>query len=263
MVISKLFDKLIEGNPIVLILIGVISILLAIYWDWFIPLATLLITGTSWERPLPFGLKILLAVIGVVPLGIGVSQLMLGKRERTRPDTEQSASVKDSTLLQQIDFDYQDSPENHGWKIEGNPSFSILPGGVLDMPLNQRYSMNYDVKPFACAGTAIEFFARYEADNAAVYARVVIQRQSGSEHKGVWIKFKIGSQLAQPSQDGSQEWVWYIQPAMLEDRGWAKFEVGLPHVVEQTFGMDGWSYRELKGFRLRGGLKIKYIAVYS
>ena len=32
--------------------------------------------------------------------------------------------------------------------------------------------------------------------------------------------------------------------------------------TEETFGED-WPYRELKKFRLRGGLKIKYIAVYS
>jgi hypothetical protein len=259
--IGKLFDKLMEGNPIALIVMGLIAILLAIYWDWLIPLATLIITGTSWERPLPFGLKILLAVIGVVPLGIGVSQLTLSKRERTRPDIEQRAPVKASTLLQQIDFDYQDSPENHGWEINGSPSFSIQPDGVLDIPSNQRYSMNYDdVKPFACVGTLIEFFARYEK-NAAVYAKVVIQRQDGSDHKGVWIKVRYGTPSSKPSQDGSQEWVWYMKPPT--DDGWATFEVDLPHVVEETFGTQGWSYRELIGFRLRGGLKIKYIAVYS
>ncbi|MEJ2148825.1 MAG: hypothetical protein P8Z40_05035 [Chloroflexota bacterium] len=260
--VSKLFDKLMEGNPIALIVMGLIPILLAIYWDWFIPLLTLLITGTSWERPLPIGLKILLAVIGVIAVGAGVGQLIFGKRERTRPDAEEREPARESPLRQRIDFDYQDSPENHGWQVEGSPSFSLQSGGVLDIPPNQRYSMNYDVKPFACAGTLIEFVARYEADNAAVYARVTIQRQDSAEHKGAWIKFKIGSHLSEPSQDGSQEWVWYTQPTMLEDRGWAKFEVDLPHVVEQTFGED-WTYRELKKFRLRGGLKIKYIAVYS
>jgi hypothetical protein len=190
--------------------------------------------------------------------GAGMAGVGKGKPD---PDIGEGAPVKERSLLQRIDFDYQDSPKNHGWQIEGDPSFSILPGGVLDMPLNQRYSMNYDVKPFACAGTSMEFVARYEADNAAVYARVVIQRQNGSEHKGVWIKFKIGSQLAQPSQDGSQEWVWYMQPTT-DSSGWAKFKVDLPDVIEQTFG-EGWTYRELKKFRLRGGLKIKHIAVYS
>jgi hypothetical protein len=53
-----------------------------------------------------------------------------------------------------------------------------------------------------------------------------------------------------------------MQPTSLDD-GWAKFEVDLPLAVEQTFGTDGWSYRELMGFRLRGNLKIAYISVYG
>jgi hypothetical protein len=178
------------------------------------------------------------------------------------PEARESAPVRERSLLQRIDFDYQDLPSNHGWEINGNPSFSFLSGGMLGIAAAKLYSMHYDVEPIAYSGKSIEFVAKYEAKNTAVYAKVAVQRQDSSEHKAVWLKIKIGARLSAPSQDGSSEWVWYMQPTSLDD-GWAKFEVDLPLAVEQTFGTDGWSYRELMGFRLRGNLKIAYISVYG
>jgi hypothetical protein len=257
----KLLDKLMEGNPIALIVVGLVAILLAIYWDWFVPLITLLITGASWERPLPIGLKILLAVIGVIPIGAGVGQFVSGKHRGNHPHARERKPAEELTLLQRIDFDYQDSPENHGWRIEGNPGFSLQPGGVLDITSRKLYSMHHTVTPLACSGTLIEFVARYEAHNTAVYARVAIQSQDGSENDEVWLKIQIGPHPPEQAR-GTHEWIWYVQPALL-DGGWSRFEVNLPDAVKETFGAEGWSYRKLIGFRLRGRLKIKQILVYS
>jgi hypothetical protein len=177
------------------------------------------------------------------------------------PDSEESAPVKERSLLQRIDFDYQDSPKNHGWQIEGSPSFSLQPGGVLDITSSKLYSMHYRVEPLACSGTSIEFVAKYEARNTAVYPRVAIQNQDGSEKEEVWLQVKIGSHPPEQAR-GSHEWIWYVQPTRL-DGGWSKFRVDLPQAVEETFGNLGWSYRELIGFRLRGRLKIRRLSVYS
>jgi hypothetical protein len=134
----------------------------------------------------------------------GVSGLM---GHKTDPDAGQREPIKESALLQQIEFNYQDSPKNHGWVIEGDPSFSLQPGGVLDITARKLYSMHYEVKPLACSGRLVEFVAKYEARNTAVYPRVAIQNLDGSEHKEVWLKVQIGPHPPKPAR-GSHEWIW-------------------------------------------------------
>ncbi len=171
--------------------------------------------------------------------------------------------------LQEIGFNYQDSPINHGWKFtekepENEPIFTRTSdghfGNALKIRTTGKYALDFGVDPAAYIGGSIEFVAKIQG-NSKIYAQLSVQSQDGKTNKNVWLNFQIGLDKPQPVGDGKTEWVVYLSPTPLGD-GWLKFNANLIEGLDGSCGKQGWSFRKLRAIRLRGNLEFAYIKIY-
>jgi len=171
--------------------------------------------------------------------------------------------------LQEIGFNYQDSPSNHGWKYaeaesENLPTFARISdgrvGSALRIHSTGRYALDFSVDPAAYIGKSIEFVARIQG-NSKIYASLGVQSQDGDTFKDVWLNFQVGIDKPRPVGDGKSEWVIFLTPTPMGE-GWLKFSTDLVENLNASYGKQGWSFRKLRAFRLRGNLEIASIKVY-
>ena len=210
--------------------------------------------------------------LGVVLAVFGIAFLLPDIRNSFLPSPFPTDTVPVLTSIQKIDFDYQDSPINHGWEIkedcdETKIAIEHISDSFVDGALKVRstvyYAMDYRVKPSAQFGNAIEFVADFEND-AAIYAFVSLEHESNSATTG-WLKFIVGDGDSKPvdvdtSVDGG-EWQLYIQPTSHIGSNWFLFRVDLEDAVAQTFGNDGWKFQKLDKLRIRGNMALDYISI--
>ncbi len=187
-----------------------------------------------------------------------------------------SALTKDVKLelFQKIEFDYQDSPIEHGWTIVGADETEVIVVHISDQfvgnavsinsPVN--YGMDFEVTTAAKQfGKVIEFVADLENDSR-IYAFVGLKQDNGTTTTG-WLKFKAGDGQPQPSaiatNIGEGEWSVPIKPLLYRGGDWLLFQVDLEDAVKRTFGRDGWSFQQLIKFRVRGDLSLDYLSVFG
>jgi hypothetical protein len=125
-----------------------------------------------------------------------------------------------------------------------------------------RYAADYDVKAQTSFGSQIEYVVKPEEERVLIYARSIVLSRHGSESKTVWLSFPVRREPPRPYQDGEHEWSYPIEPIHLEG-GWLKFELNLGDAVNQTFGLRGWRFGQLLGFRIRGNLSLAFISIYA
>ena len=78
----------------------------------------------------------------------------------------------------------------------------------------------------------------------------------------VWLAFREGSDDPKPYGDGEHEWLVNCSPEPIGGN-WKKIKANLPDAVSKTFGLNGWKYHSLLGFRIRGKLTIAKIDMFS
>ena len=180
------------------------------------------------------------------------------------PDAQTTAN-----LIQKIGFDYLPaSPLIHGWKLgEGiPPRLTFVPYRLgkkalaiqeVAQPGQRPYALDYNVEPVA---KIVEFVAKFES-GAAIYAHVgmALSKPPSTSADG-WIQFRIGT--SHPERVTSTEWLMYVMPTRSK-RKWDLFRIDLMDAVKQTLGNDGWTFKRLIGFRLRGNLKLAHISVFK
>lgn len=179
------------------------------------------------------------------------------------------------TPIQQIDFEYHDSPTNHGWFfIDANSPPVVFEhinnpfvGSAINISSPIKYGIDFNLNPTASQlGNTIEFVADMQAD-AAIYILVVLNRNTDTTTG--WLKFKQaeGKILPEPLNIGTgmgiDEWLVYVTPALSRGNNWLVFQVNVPDSVNNTFGKDGWHFSALKKVRLRGNLSLDYITVFQ
>ena len=176
-------------------------------------------------------------------------------------------------LLQEIKFDYADSPIKHGWVTlgkcdDGQVNFSNIVDGfvgrAVEFDIHTRCSIDYFVQQDAKICTHIEFIARYHPRKESVfYARVTLQDINGSIKKeNAWLAFPIGDGEPKPNfgNGARDEWVVPLKPFPYHGE-WAIFRIDLAEIVSKTFGQDGWQFQSLQGFRVRGTISLAKITV--
>lgn len=209
---------------------------------------------------------VLLITLSAVTLGY-----LLGRRPRTVISAEVPATQPNElkTPLQTINFNYQDSPLNHGWRIaetvdESQPVITHVSdgfyGNALKIRSTARYALDCGVIPAAHIGKSVEFVAKMMERDSSIYAKLSVQSKDGTKTKDVWLNFQIGVGQPRPHGDGMVEWIVYVSPELIGS-GWLKFQVDLNDALVRSFGKDGWDFRKLRGFRLRGSLNIAYIKI--
>jgi hypothetical protein len=218
------------------------------------------------------------SIIGCVAtiIGIIVAIVIYNLQEKRKPlqvAEEKPSVIKSESanklLLYKTNFDYPDSPLQHGWQISestdnGQPIFKHISdgfvGGSLEIVSKERYAMDYFIHVSVYA-TLIEFMAKYTLDST-IYACVSVQSRNNSKTKDVWLAFLTGSRPPLPFGDGTNEWIVYLTPIRYEGN-WPVFEVNVENAVADTFGKEGWVYKNLNGFRIRGNITIANISIFQ
>ncbi|MCA9953515.1 MAG: hypothetical protein H6657_15955 [Ardenticatenaceae bacterium] len=180
------------------------------------------------------------------------------------------ANPSTPTLVQRIDFDYQDSPIKHGWvMVEGKDEadeekllikhiFDQFVGSAISITSPIQYGMEYNVGLATTQfGRMVEFVADFE-EGGVIYAYVSLERDDGSNTTG-WIKLRVGK--GQPTLIDQNEWQLFIEPVSMIGGEWLLFRVDLEDAVLQTFGTDEWKFQGLHKFRIRGDLSLDYISI--
>jgi hypothetical protein len=191
------------------------------------------------------------------------------------PPTETSTPELRKMQLETIQFDYADPPMNHGWQlVEGNPQLITFEklndatvGNALKIssPSDNTYALDYILSPQSSEfGNSLELVANYYDAQTSFYVYVSMVNNNGDIQSG-WLKLKIGKDQALPSQKtvGEQEWLLYVKPEAFLDQNWVQMQIDLTEAVQETFGKDGWTFKKLLRFRIRGNLWIDYITIYE
>lgn len=173
-------------------------------------------------------------------------------------------------LIEKIDFEYRDSPLNHGWQLgqadETQVALNHISDGFVGSALEIRstapYRLDYPLGAAARLGTFVEFVAKFEGEGY-VYALTKVQSKDGSKTKNLWLAFAVGVQQPKRTDDGTWfEYTVYVKPARLEGN-WLLFRVDLKDAVRRSAGREGWTFCELLAFRLRRNQSLAYISVYE
>jgi len=168
-----------------------------------------------------------------------------------------------------VTFDYlPDSPANNGWTlhVDGEngspPGFSAAqdsptPGGIKIVK-NDRYALDYSVSQTQSLANMVELYAKFE-QGAYFYLKVKLSSRDGSKVQNVWLAHIIGQGV--PAKAFNNEWKVPVQGDILEN-AWVQFKLSIEDEISKTFGIDGWIFQELIGFRMRGSLSISSIILY-
>lgn len=193
----------------------------------------------------------------------------------TETPAPEATPTPQSMILETIQFEYADPPTNHGWSLVEGDSQKIAFEEINDpavgnamkisSPADNIYALDYVLSPQSSEfGNFLEFTANYYDAQSSFYAYVSMTNNSGDMQSG-WIKFKIGKDQALPSEKtvGEQEWLLYVTPEAFLDSNWVKMRVDLTKAVQETFGKDGWTFKKLLRFRIRGNLWMDHITIYE
>lgn len=225
--------------------------------------------------------QIIITIGAIAVAAIGAWQAVL--IARTPPVEEIPASVPTSaslntvattsipmlvTPIQTIEFDYQDSPTNHGWEMsEGDPAqldiehtHDQFVGNAISITSPVKYGMDFEVGSAAAQrGSVVEFVANLTKD-AVIYASVRLERDEASTQNG-WIK--LTTRRGPPTFVDEDEWQLSIISVSSKGGDWLLYQVDLQDAVRQTFGNDGWKFQQLNKFRIRGDLALDYINIFE
>jgi len=181
--------------------------------------------------------------------------------------TRASASSR-RTPRSEITFDFlPESPLKHGWRLlnpgAGEPIFESVPdgiyGSVLQIAGNEQIALDIDVRGSDEECKSIEFVVQPKQD-ARFYAKVEVRSRQGRGSREVWLNLRIGTES--PRHPWEDEWELFRWPEKGKGN-WSSVHTDLPEAVTVTFGRDGWEFSKLKGFRLRGSMKIARIMLYE
>lgn len=172
-------------------------------------------------------------------------------------------------ILQRIDFDYADSPANHGWHVEGDkdgsrPTFKrVLDGHVgsaLEVRSTTKMRMEFEVSPAATLGTVVDLLVKLEPEYK-MFTLVRVQSRDARKSKDLWLGYRIGTEPPKRVDDGTwYEYQVFVTPEV-QDGNWLSIRVDLVDMVRRTAGTDGWRFGHLKAIRFRGNLSLAHILV--
>ena len=182
-----------------------------------------------------------------------------------------------------VDFDYSDSPENHGWdvKYKGAPEPTIATtkdgrwGRVLQIqsnlaeipptPETPNYHMDYQVPSRSQKKANHVKFIFKPGAWYLLYVKVGIRNNGGTMRKEVWLNFRIGDRPPRRHPDYPSEWLLDLQKEWEEEKWVTSIAVDLREAVKDSFGTEGtggWEFERLIGFRIRGDMHLAKILYF-
>lgn len=190
-------------------------------------------------------------------------------------NTPPQSPTSNLLALETLQFDYGDSPINHGWKVAEGDSQGISFKSISDnkvgraleisAPIENFYAIDYELNPITAEfGNYLEFVSKFDDERTSFYAYINMMRDDGKTQNG-WLKFKIGKSepVLYEKTTGEQEWVIYVTPVLFPNTSWMKMQIDLRKAIQDTYGIDGWTFKKLLKFRFRGNLSLDYITIYE
>lgn len=206
-------------------------------------------------------------IISVFAISLGY---ILGRNSIKRTESVPKLDkIPSRTLLHTIDFKYQDSPTNHNWTInctdDNQPTITHIQdgfeGNTIQIESTASYAMDIPVEPVAQLGKRIEIVAKVQK-GYGLYSFASYISKDGSTRKNVWFNYQIGVEEPRPFNADKSEWIVYMKPELINGN-WYKFDIDLQRVIERSIGKEGWSFRKLRSFRIRGNVQIARINIYQ
>jgi hypothetical protein len=93
-----------------------------------------------------------------------------------------------------------------------------------------------------------------------IYAKIRVESRDGAKSKTVWLAERIGS--SRDKQFNESEWQFFGSGDLL-DGGWVALTLSLPDQITTSFGLQGWVFDQLIGFRVRGSLGLSPLTLYK
>ncbi len=207
--------------------------------------------------------KIIVAIITAI-IGPIVVFLFLRFFEQAN---QQQVQNSERLLLEQINFDYWDSPELHGWNVVDPqpPNFTHITSGYIGKALqitsDEGYAMDYSVSSTVGFGTVVEYVLKPD-ENTMVYTKINVLSQDGTVSKEKWFTFVPGTRKPTVHYDDRSEWTIFVNPEQLGN-GWVIYRVNLEEISKDTIETDGWELEKILAIRLRNSMSIASISIYE
>ena len=128
---------------------------------------------------------------------------------------------------------------------------------VCDLPF---YAIGYDLALTGPPFDQMEYDIKYSGDTM-VFILVDVASKDGKLAGEKWIKIhasRDGSVRAEVTKEYPNEFTLWVPGRPLRD-GWLQFNLSLPEVMKVTWARDGWTFKRVKMFSLRGSLSISPI----
>jgi hypothetical protein len=206
------------------------------------------------------------------------TESLKGQLSAMKAQIEREAAFEPQALLPEVlhtvTFDYvPGSPLEHGWTQpyykDGVAVFKTdleIPGSLRMDVVQSVVALNYELPDIARQADVLRFTTRYSGGSQSmIFTGVDVGTRDGSQRRRLWIKYYYGERRAEITPDGPavdiskilpERTVWL--PAQLV-KDTLKFDIDLRDAVTLAVGAEGWIYRSIWAFRIRGRLSISPI----
>lgn len=189
---------------------------------------------------------------------------------------QNSSLIKKDTPISILEFNFQPQYiKANKWGIAREDNFQFQSvtdaqfGAVLSIATDDLRNcyMQRKTNSIEKNSKAVEFIIKItnidNTDNYRLYCGINVYRDSPQQTKEVWLTIKPGVGNAQPVMYANPpiEWIVYVPYTNLKDN-WIRIFVDIPKYTQETFGRDGWIFKELDAIRLRGTMTIARIGLY-
>lgn len=261
--------------PTILVLIGAVAILLAMGVKGGIELdkANRRLAGWVGTLFLLTGMS-LFVIPGTLAGNSASTEMPSGVSKSDTPSIQSTKQLSTSTPLpdqQRIEFNYDDDPSQHGWKIQRTDllTLSITPdpqfGKFLQIS-SQDKSLAYLEHPFSAdadAATILEIMAKTD-NTTSIYVRAEVVAPNVQDPPEIWLK--LTPRKVDTAEQGKEvklgEREFFLVPENLND-GWQLIRVDLKARVQEGWQSEGYQLSKIKYLRLRGNLSLASITVFK
>jgi len=121
------------------------------------------------------------------------------------------------------------------------------------------YGLDFNIVPAADKlGTFVELAIKPQNDTI-FYLHIILQSKYHSVSKDMWLKIVTYGE-SQVVSDHEQ--IIVVSPSKIQG-DWLELQIDLKKTIIETFGQEGWEFRQLEDFRVRGNTSLAYIKIYK
>lgn len=133
-------------------------------------------------------------------------------------------------------------------------------GRIVKISAQGRNALEYNVSLKAQKSKRIEYIVKPQKD-FVLYVNLKLKSRNNQVKDTKWIAIVLSSVGPKPHGDGDREWSFPASPHYLQS-DWMRCSADFGEIVKKTHGLNGWSFSELIGIRIRNNAEISQIRLY-